>query len=571
MLGEQFKAIYMLKSIREHIFVIAFFLLMTLVLTYPLVSHFSTHLAGDSGDGWQNVWNMWWMNKALMGLHQNPYYTNYLFYPNGTTLIFHTFNPFNALVSVPLQRIFNLITTYNIIFIFSFVFSGFGMYLLSKYLIRNKFVSIIVGYIFTFCPYHMAHGLGHLQLISMEFIPFFILYLLKTFSENNKVNIFLAGIFLVLVALCDWYYLFFCFIFTILYILYEMIIKKHITSFTIKKALLIFVIASIFLAPFLIAAIKAFSTYRFIGAHDPEEWSADLLSFFIPSTIQTLSHLSNSLREIFSSFPGNTSENSNYIGYALLILAIYSFVHLQRDNLTMRFLFFSACVFFVLTLGMHLHVGGRIFNIPLPYNILYKTIFFFRFTGVPERFDIMLMLCLSLLAGFGLKKILNVENKLLRITIMIIIISLIFIEYLCIPFPCTSFKVPQFYKTISHDLDDYAIIQISSLYDSRFLYYQTIHQKKMFGGYVSRISEASLKYLESTPVVSHIIYDRYPIKNNGIKLTEQEARALIGHMFKELKIKYIILPSDRINHFVRGYKFKKIYQDDIIEVYEPPK
>lgn len=69
------------------------------------------------------------------------------------------------------------------------------MYLLSKYLIGNKLVSVIVGYIFTFCPYRMAHGLGHLQLISMEFIPFFILYLLKTFSKNSKVNIFLAGVF----------------------------------------------------------------------------------------------------------------------------------------------------------------------------------------------------------------------------------------------------------------------------------------------------------------------------------------------------------------------------------------
>lgn len=59
----------MVKSIREYILVIAFFLLMTLVLTYPLASYFSAHLAGDSGDGWQNVWNMWWMNKALMELH----------------------------------------------------------------------------------------------------------------------------------------------------------------------------------------------------------------------------------------------------------------------------------------------------------------------------------------------------------------------------------------------------------------------------------------------------------------------------------------------------------------------
>lgn len=62
-----------------------------------------------------------------------------------------------------------------------------------------------------------------------------------------------------------------------------MIIKKHITFLTVKKAVLIFIIPSIFLTPFLIAAIKALSTDRFIGAHPPEIFSADLLSFFIPS------------------------------------------------------------------------------------------------------------------------------------------------------------------------------------------------------------------------------------------------------------------------------------------------
>src|SRR5579883_2742300 len=68
------------------------------VFTWPWVTHFRGWYFTDSGDGLQNVWNMWWINKSVVQLHRLPWYTNFLHYPFGVTLLGQTMNPFNGFV-----------------------------------------------------------------------------------------------------------------------------------------------------------------------------------------------------------------------------------------------------------------------------------------------------------------------------------------------------------------------------------------------------------------------------------------------------------------------------------------
>src|SRR3954470_19405061 len=72
------------------------------LLTYSLMTRFSTHLFGDEGDGLQNVWNIWWVNRAITELHQSPWHTDYLRYPYGSTLLSHTLTSFNGFLTIPL-------------------------------------------------------------------------------------------------------------------------------------------------------------------------------------------------------------------------------------------------------------------------------------------------------------------------------------------------------------------------------------------------------------------------------------------------------------------------------------
>ncbi len=81
----------------SHLVVLIAYLLLTAVMTWPLVMNLTTAIPGDSFDGWQNYWNLWWIKTALVEQLHNPYTTNALFYPTGVNLYFHTLNPFNGL------------------------------------------------------------------------------------------------------------------------------------------------------------------------------------------------------------------------------------------------------------------------------------------------------------------------------------------------------------------------------------------------------------------------------------------------------------------------------------------
>ncbi|HKJ37539.1 MAG TPA: hypothetical protein VJ972_02095, partial [Anaerolineales bacterium] len=96
------------------------------LLTYPLILNFSTYFFTDDGDGFMNVWNIWWINTAVSqpSIHPSIWHTDMLHWPFGTTLLGQTLNPFNGLMAVPLLRVMSLVQAHNIIVLFSFVMSG---------------------------------------------------------------------------------------------------------------------------------------------------------------------------------------------------------------------------------------------------------------------------------------------------------------------------------------------------------------------------------------------------------------------------------------------------------------
>ena len=158
------------------------YLIVTLAFTWPLALNFTRAIPGDGFDGWQNYWNLWWMKVALLEKHTWPFFTDLLYHPTGVGLLFHTLNPFNGLLSLPVQVAFGLFAAYNAVVLFSFTLAGLGAYLLARQMLgpqSSRLAAFAAGAIFTFAPVHIAHLLGHMQVISLEWLPFFALYLLS--------------------------------------------------------------------------------------------------------------------------------------------------------------------------------------------------------------------------------------------------------------------------------------------------------------------------------------------------------------------------------------------------------
>lgn len=553
---------FVIRRLGPHIGPMAFFLLVSLIFTYPGITKFTTHAIGDRFDTFQNIWNIWWMKKALLELHQNPYFTDYLFHPHGITLVFQTMNPFNGIIALPLHSVFNLITVYNIILVASFVLTGYFMYLLAYYLTKHRTASVLAGLIFTLCPYHTAHALAHLQLVSMQFIPLYILYLFKSFDTPRKRYPRLAALFLVLTALCSWYYLFFLAIFTGLYALYRWIRRQNSIRFIVKTSVPIVALTLIALSPIFIGMIRSVVTHDFIGAHPPRGLSADLSSFFIPGQVQTLGRFFTTITATYGPL---REEYGNYIGYTVLILAILGFIKMRRTDLRVAFLAVSAVIFFVLSLGWNLHFFGHsLDSVSLPYQWLHRFCFFFQFTGVPERFSAMMMFCMSLLATFGLVWISKHIHGRKFGLLAALIFLLLLMEYITIPFTVSRLPHSTFYDEMADDGYDYAIVDIPSCANS--LYAQIFHGKRLMAGYVTRRTVAAVNFLEKTPIINNL-YSQSPTANGFDTLPADEVRNLAAEACRRYNIGYVIAPYLADTVLFQGLGFVEVYKDKHIRAF----
>ena len=82
---------------------LALFAATALTLTWPLARHPTTHVLDDGMlDGFQFVWNLWWVRAALLDLHTSPFYTRHVFFPAGVDLFWHSLSFTTGLLSTPL-------------------------------------------------------------------------------------------------------------------------------------------------------------------------------------------------------------------------------------------------------------------------------------------------------------------------------------------------------------------------------------------------------------------------------------------------------------------------------------
>jgi hypothetical protein len=565
------------RNVRINLIVALGYLLLTLLLTYPLSLKIATHIPGGSFDALQNVWNLWWFKYASLDLHSNPFYTDLVYHPTGVSLLFHTFNPFNAILSVPLQMIFGLTVSYNIIILFAFVVAGYGAYLLAKYITQNTAAAFIAGVIFAFSPSHFAHTAGgHLQVLSIEWIPFYVLFFLKTIRESRKINAVLAAFFFLLTVLCDLYYALYLACFSVMYLCYQLWTdKEKVTNRELMTKLATLAIAAaVLIAPLALPMLIELKYHISPSVETTLEGSADLLGFVTPSTLHPL--LGLLARNIAGKFAGNAAENTVFLGYTAILVAIYSALRVKEKDI--RYWVFVTLFFLILSLGPVLHILGDTeftafkVRVPLPYLILYPL---FLFTRVPARLIVMVMLSLSIVVAYGLKSLSQwIQNRsagialrlpgfkpgkigstvsrgfpdakrLSKAVMMLVFFCAIIFEYAPFPLPLGKLVVPKMYDQIASEEGDFALVELPRDYCyaqcqvSEYQYYQTVHRKKLIGGYVARNPSYALDFLYNTPVIRELNFPELPPDILRQNLSE------VGlSLLNYYDVRYIILHRD---------------------------
>lgn len=175
------------------------YLAIALVIFWYLTINITTVVPSGYGDVFQSMFNLWWVPYSIFTLHSSPYFTHLLYYPVGANFVTQTMSPIAGLVTWPLQQVSSAFA-YNVLFFTAFALSGLFMYMLAYYITGNKYASFIAGLIFAFSPMHLAQAQGHLDWTLIEFVPLFILFLMKSIFESKKRYPILAAISFILLT-----------------------------------------------------------------------------------------------------------------------------------------------------------------------------------------------------------------------------------------------------------------------------------------------------------------------------------------------------------------------------------
>ncbi|MFQ6010362.1 MAG: hypothetical protein ACE5J7_04565 [Candidatus Aenigmatarchaeota archaeon] len=575
---------------KQEISVILAYTLITVVMLLPF-GITPGHIAGVvEGDVFNSIWPFWWMAKSI-NLGTNYIFTDYIFYPNGTNLAFYPFALIDTLMFLPITLMFGTVISYNFSLFMSFLLSAIGMFYLSRYITKDTKASFVAGLIFSFSSYHLLQATGHMYISTMQWIPFFILFFLKALKEKKNIYIALAAVFLLFNSLATWEYALHLLLFTSLYVLADFFVKKRNHLKILVKILVVYFIIA---APVLFPVISEYIANPYERTIEGSVVaSMDILSYVTPTKYHLLyGNNIGALRE--SMLIGKPVESTAFLGFTVIILLLFSLRKRWKELASWTL---ALITLFIFSLGPVLQIGGRLLfkfplnladlamklgiriselgaellnnfiGVPLPYLLLYLYFPFFSVLRSPSRFLSVLTLIIALFCAFSVKE-LNKKYK----KAWIVISVLVLLESFVILTPLISSEVPQIYHEIAKEEGDFAIMEAPFYAHSKFMFYQTVHGKKIVGGSWWRYAEASsfhnnnslLTYLrfnitpreaghelllervkrtnpEAADILDKYIEARADIyKSEQFELTRQPTEADVKE-FIEYKIKYIII------------------------------
>ncbi len=547
----------MTTRLRCHVLIFLSYALLVVLLTFPLILRATKYIPMPTylfpkpwiHDHWLALWAFWLVKRSLFTSFAFPLYTDDIFFPTGVKMPWATTVSFPMVASLPFQAAFGLILGSNLLLLFSTACAAYAAFLLVRDLVQDRAAAYLAGIVFGFSPFMLAHLQGHdFVVIGSSWIPLYALFLIRTLRNTWWPDALAAAGFFWMTLLSAWYYVPFLGILTAIFLVNHVYDHRGRTlskSFVTSGFLLVGACLAGSLLIILPMLRDSESRHVLQVSSDSARWaSPDLLAFFIPSSDHFL--LGEYTRVIRERFTGDPTLQTVFLGYAVLFLAVFALLH--APGRVIRPWLWSTTVFFVLSLGPTLHVGGvdsvRIGGLQLALSLpfaLFRYVPSLPYLGGASAiglFVVMVMLSLAVLCGFGVREL---RQRMTPPTARLLsgaLVSLIMLESAPIPFPVRKVDVPKVYETIKEDPNPVAILELPFSSDiTIYQYYQTVHGKKLVNGSLNRLPVFNQTFGENIPLV-RMLKRPQTIPRDGIDSSLAETAGNIVQLFK---IGYIVL------------------------------
>jgi hypothetical protein len=493
-----------------------------------------------------------------------------LFYPKGLDLIYHNFAWLNITIWLTLRSWVGGFAAYNLAILLNLIFTGFSAYMLVLELTGDRRASFVGGLIYLAWPFRLSQ-LDHPNLISTQWIPLFLLFLIRVLHRGRLKDGAAMGLFIVLAAYTRWQ------------LLIPAVLMGGILLLLGAKRDLIFRREQLLSIAFgvLIAVIALVSPLRLFVMQqntqpadllvDNEEYTmqTDLLAYLTPGSLNPL--VGGETATAYDRYYYDRSDGRRfpaYLGVITLCLSVVGLFRVRRVCLPWAV---SAMLLVAIALGPVLRINGQLYPaIPMPYRLLGK-LYVPKLMRFPDRFNMFLSLPLAVMAGFGLVQVrtwvVGSRDRWAESLLTIVIGALIGLEYLAIPVPMQDIVESGFYSRLAQDSEPYAIfnLPIGPQASKEYMFAQTQHRHPILQGKTARFLDGTLSYIQSHPLLRDLQQD------NEISPALTDLSALLNSLADD-GVKYIILHKKideptRIERWKRFLGISPQYEDESIVVY----
>jgi hypothetical protein len=425
--------------------VLLVYLVLAVALFHSTWSSPRTSWVGICCDAEQTTWFLRWTPYAIAH-GSNPWFSDHLNYPDGVNLLWQTMIFLPSLLLAPVTLTLGPVIAYNVFITFGVALSAWCAYLAIHRYVDRRCAAIFGGLVYGFSPYMLTQSLDHANLVFAPLPPLLLMVIDETLVRRRRSPTVL-GVALGVLAACQ------------LLSGEEMLVDEVIAA-----AILVAVLAwigrkhlaeraeaavttlAVGVPTFLLLCLwplsqQLFGRQRVLGTLFPTDvFVTDALNFVVPTEVQLIAPAR--AVAVTQTFTGLGPEFNGYLGIPLLLLLGFAAVRLWSRPVV-RAATITAAALAVLSLGPHLHIGGRVAGIPLPWLAVSRIPFMDH--ALPNRLMLPAVLAVAVIVAVFADTF--VDTRSLRASVPgLLAVAVVVVPLLpTTSFPRTDATVPEFF------------------------------------------------------------------------------------------------------------------------------
>ncbi|MBN1551009.1 hypothetical protein JW979_06055 [bacterium] len=406
--------------------------LLVILGTLPLIFNYSELIPGFHGnycDAAVSSWSFWLVNQQMSQWWSGGsfWHTDLLYPPFGTTIAGHMLCLPKTLLFQPVFIWFGPQAAFNTAILFTMWSIIVFTYLAARVLGISHLGAFLAGFAVSFSAFIQAHAAsGHYFSISIELIPLCLVFFWRWFDTLRLKYLLLFVMCASLAMWMSWFNGIYLLLAITIFLSVWVVRRFH--DVIRPRFILMSILAAVCVA---LATIPRFiplaanPSFMFRPSSEAYKHGADIAAYLLPPKFHSFAgHWTESF---FETVPGGWMEQSLFLGYGFLILALLG--ARQKPYFSNPPFFWVAVAAFIFSLGPALNALGKTYQLSLPYTWL-QHIWGFNGFRVPSRLSALLLICLAFWAGHGLDHLLTKK----RGSIAAALVCLIILEKLHLPF-----------------------------------------------------------------------------------------------------------------------------------------